>query len=76
MGEAIHYVALGVRFFWVLSLVMWPRFWFDFYERKPNISGFTRWWMGTGLPDILFMVIRTIAIGIIVFALTAIFVQS
>lgn len=76
MGEAVHYVAVGVRVFWVLSLVMWPTFWFDFYDRKPKLGALTRWWMGTGMPDILFMIGRTVVAGFILFALTAIFMQS
>lgn len=76
MEWMLNSVAWGIRIFYVLSLVMWPRFWWDFYERKPKIRQLSNWWQNTGLPDVIFMILRNIVvIGFIVWAITAPFIS-
>lgn len=51
---------------YVASMFYRPEWHFDFDRRVPQMVTLSRWWMQKGLPEWLFIVIRTIIMGIIV----------
>lgn len=71
MGEFLGIVAGFLRFFAVISLVMFPNFWWgDLYDTKLSPKSIHRTWYNTGLPDVLFKVLRNGLYIMIIWALT------
>lgn len=54
---------------YVFSMIAYPKYHFDFFDRQPRSKTLTNWWIGQGYPIWGFILIRVILLTAVVFAL-------
>lgn len=64
--------AWSIRGLFLLSLLMFQENWFpeDFYSRTPELNFLTNKWLETDLPPGLYILLRFIVSGVLVWAIT------
>lgn len=69
----MEYIIYMLQAFLLISLVMFPDFWWgDLFDTKLSPSSIHTWWFNTGLPDVIFKIIRNaVYIGVLWVILSA-----
>lgn len=77
MEDFLYYLGRAIQWGIVLALIAFPDFfWGDLYDSKITPRSWVRSWGNTGLPDVVFKILRNALIVLVVFALTQILIMA